>query len=111
MSKYRICFEVVTPIGRGAKYYNRLLSKPICKSVEVDENDWAETENNTDDPWSQFNTLKKWETSGKHLIRNVRLYETSETIKDITRAFSLCTICGQGPAIDHNGCVIIGMHR
>jgi len=23
----------------------------------------------------------------------------------------LCKICGQGPDIDHNGCIIIGMHR
>ncbi len=22
-----------------------------------------------------------------------------------------CKICGQGPDVDHNGCIIIGMHR
>lgn len=26
-------------------------------------------------------------------------------------AEKLCKICGQGPEVDHNGCIIIGMHR
>ena len=26
-------------------------------------------------------------------------------------AEKLCKICGQGPNIDHSGCIIIGMHR
>ncbi len=65
--KYRIIFEIVSPIGSG-----------------VAEEDWFETINNTDDPWDQYNTLKEWAESGEHLIRNVRLFEISETVKEIT---------------------------
>ena len=84
MSKYRISFEVIVPIGQGTKYYDSTLTKPICHPSQVAEEDWAKTEQNTDDPWDQFETLKKWEKSGKHLIRNVKLYEVSEKVTDIT---------------------------
>ena len=83
MSKYRIIFEVVSPIGSGAKYYDQFQRKPICKPEDVDEKDWHEVISNTDDPWDQYSNLKAWAESGEHLIRNVRLYEVSEKVKEI----------------------------
>ena len=87
MSKYRIIWEMVNPIGPGAKYYDNFRGKPICMPGDVEEKDWSEVINNTDDPWDQYDTLKAWAKSGEHLIRDVQLYEISETIKEITREF------------------------
>lgn len=86
MSKYRITFEIVSPIGRGAKYYDAAQKKPICHPLEVAEEDWAKTESNTDDPWDQFNNLKDSAESGNSLIRNVKLYKVSEKITEITKS-------------------------
>jgi len=82
--KYKVCFEGVVPIGIGAKYYDEYQRRPICSPEEVEDEDWAKTENFTDDPWDQYKTLRDWEKSGEHLIRNVRLYEVSETLTEIT---------------------------
>lgn len=85
MSKYRLCFEVVVPMGPGLKYFsNEYKPKAICHPSEVGEEAWAKTENNTDDPWDQYKTLKEWEASDKHYIRNVHLYEIAEDLKEIT---------------------------
>jgi hypothetical protein len=79
--KYKLIFEAVLPMGLGAKYYYG--ERPVCKPQDVtDESAWAKTEKITDDPWDQYNTLKEWEASGEHLIRNVRLFETSVEWKE-----------------------------
>ncbi len=84
MAKYRIVFEIVAPMGRGAKYYDAAQKNPICNPAQVAEEDWAKTENNTDNPQTQFRNLRKWAESGERLVRNVRLYKTSETVTDVT---------------------------
>ena len=81
--KYKLSFEVVVPLGRGAKYYDDCQTGPICKPEQVGEEAWVKTENFTSDPWDQYNTLKEWEKSGEQLIRNVRLYEVDEKLTEI----------------------------
>jgi hypothetical protein len=40
-------------------------------------------------------------------------YESKDKIqpKDVADKEKLCKICGQGPEVDHNNCMIIAMHR
>ena len=73
---YKIRFEVVTPIGQGARYYRN--EKPACHPSQVPDKVWTQVVRVTDDPWDQYNTLKEWAASDEHFIRSVKLFEASD---------------------------------
>ena len=73
---YKIQFEAVLPMGPGAKYYKG--EKPACHPMKVPDEAWVQSEREADDPWQQYNTLKEWEASGEHFIRNVRLFKADD---------------------------------
>lgn len=89
--KYKICFEAVIPVGIGAAYYDSAQRNPICKLEEVKNEDaWQKNEGAiTEDPWQQFHQLQEWEKNGKQLIRNVRLFDVTETLVDVTEKESI----------------------
>lgn len=76
---YKLEFEVVSAIGRGVQYYRGEM--PICKPVEVPDEFWSKVSKQTDNPWDQYNTLKKWAETGEQLIRNVRLLKATSLPK------------------------------
>jgi hypothetical protein len=75
---YRVRFEVV---GQQAlrKYSNAdpLLYKNTTQTVpnsQIPDEDWHEvTGHETDNPWQQYNQLRKWESEDTGFVRNVRL--------------------------------------
>ena len=75
---YRVRFEVV---GQQAlkKYSNAdpLLYKHTKQTVpnsQSPDEDWHEvTGHETDNPWDQYNNLKKWADEDREFVRNVRL--------------------------------------
>jgi len=74
---YKLEFEVVSPIGKGFRFYSGEL--PICKPSEVPEEYWTKTSRETDNPWQQYNQLKAWVKSGTHLVRNVKLFKAKNS--------------------------------
>lgn len=75
-TSYRITWEGVMPMGKGASYYHG--ERPICRPEDVPDEAWTAGENITDDPWDQYNGLKGWAESGEELIRNVRLFKRED---------------------------------
>lgn len=75
---YRVRFEVV---GQTAlrKYSNAdpLLYKNTTQTVpnsQIPDEDWHEvTGHETDNPWQQYNQLRKWVAEDQGFVRNVRL--------------------------------------
>ncbi len=70
---YKLEFEIVSPIGKGMIFYS--YKQPNTKPSDVPDEYWLKSSRQTDDPFDQYNTLKKWVKEGFHLVRNVKLYE------------------------------------
>jgi len=75
---YRLEFESVLPEGPGEKFYHDMGGRPNCHPSQVPDEVWKRTEQQTENPWSLYHILKKWEASGESFIRNVRLFESIE---------------------------------
>ena len=77
MKGYRLLFETVLQ-HRLVRYMNAdpwyfsNVSQTVANSQVPDE-DWYQVINETDDPWDQFWTLRKWAAEDAHFVRNVRL--------------------------------------
>lgn len=72
---YKLEFEVVSPIGKGFRFYAG--EQPICRPEEVPDEYWTKTSRETDNPWQQYNQLKAWVKTGEQLIRNVNLFKAA----------------------------------
>lgn len=70
---YKLEFETVSPCGAGYKFYAN--DEPICKPDEVPEEYWSKVSRDTDNPWQQYQSLKKWVETGEQLIRNFNLWK------------------------------------
>lgn len=70
---YKLEFETVSPCGAGYKFYAN--DEPICKPDEVPDEYWSKVSRDTDNPWQQYQSLKKWVETGEQLIRNVNLWK------------------------------------
>jgi hypothetical protein len=75
---YRVRFEAV---GQSAlrKYCNAdpAMFKNTTQTVpnsQIPDEDWHEvTGHETDNPWQQYNQLRKWESEDREFVRKVRL--------------------------------------
>lgn len=72
MSQYKITWEMVSAVKHPELYYNE---GPNTPNFYVPEECWHTVEKETDNPWDQYNTLRKWAEEGTEYIRNVHLYE------------------------------------
>lgn len=72
---YKLEWEIVPVTVGGVQFYQN--DDPVCKPSEVPEVYWTKVSKQTDNPWQQFNTLKKWADTGEQLIRRVRLFEAA----------------------------------
>lgn len=77
MSYYRLSWEMVSA-NLMHKYCNAdpMLYKNVTQVVpnsEIPDADWHDVQNESSDPWDQYNTLKKWAEEGTEPIRNVKL--------------------------------------
>lgn len=75
---YRVRFETVSQQALR-KYSNAdpLMYKNTTQTVpnsQIPDEDWHEvTGHETDNPWAQYNQLRKWDAEDREFIRNVRL--------------------------------------
>ncbi len=75
---YRVLFEVVSQSALR-KYSNAdpVMYKNTTQTVpnsQIPDEDWHEVEGRaTDNPWQQYNQLRKWEAEDREFVRNVRL--------------------------------------
>jgi hypothetical protein len=81
---YRVLFEVVNQSALR-KYSNAdpVMYKNTTQTVpnsQIPDEDWHAVEGRaTDNPWQQYNQLRKWEDEDREFVRNVRLQKmTSE---------------------------------
>ncbi len=78
MKIYRIRFEVVHQSALR-KYCNAdpLMFKNTTQTVpnsQIPDEDWHEViTEGTDNPWSQYNQLRKWQAEDREFVRTVRL--------------------------------------
>ena len=75
---YRVLFEVVNQSALR-KYSNAdpVMFKNTTQTVlnsQIPDEDWHPVEGRaTDNPWQQYNQLRKWESQDREFVRNVRL--------------------------------------
>lgn len=74
---YRLSWEMVAP-QLMHKYCNAdpMMYKNVTQVVpnsQIPDEDWHRVENESSDPWDQYNTLKRWAEEGAEPIRNVKL--------------------------------------
>lgn len=77
MKAYRILFETVYQdrlklYMNADPWYFRNVSQTVCNSQIPDEH-WYATVSESDNPWDQYLTLRKWASEDAHFVRNVRL--------------------------------------
>ena len=53
------------------RYYKN--TTQIAPNSEIPDEHWHEVSRETDDPWQQYNQLKKWADADTGFVRNVRL--------------------------------------
>jgi hypothetical protein len=79
---YRLSWEMVRS-GRLGPYCNAdpRWFKNVTQTVpnsQIPDEDWEPISKETDDPWSQYHTLKQWEGEDRGFVRNVRLERPAE---------------------------------
>lgn len=72
MKIYRLEFEMVDALSCPQFYRGE---NPICKPQDVPDRFWHKVKTEGDNPFAQYNTLKRWAETGEQLIRNVKLFE------------------------------------
>ena len=74
---YKLEFEVVSPVGPGAKFYQG--EEPNCRPEAVPEEFWSKVTRQGANLRDQYDNLKAWAASGEQLIRNVQLFQAVMT--------------------------------
>jgi hypothetical protein len=78
MDIYRVLFETVSQSALY-KYCNAnpTFYKNVTQTVpnsQIPDEDWYEVKGHeTDNPWQQYNQLKKWDRADEQFVRNIRL--------------------------------------
>lgn len=77
MPKFRLSFEVVSATNlwkycdADPTFYKNVTQ--LIPNSQIPDEDWYKIEKETDNPWEQYNNLRKWDRENREFVRNVVL--------------------------------------
>jgi hypothetical protein len=79
MARYRLSWENVRQ-GQLGRYMNAdpTFYKNCTQTIpnsQIPDEDWYPVSTETDDPWDQYDTLRKWAAADTQFVRDVRVEE------------------------------------